>query len=447
MRSDVPGIAWPPLLDGTGALLAALLRQLDQTQWLAAETIADLQREQLGLLAAYLRDHSPFFAARLEAVGLDPAALAAPGGLARLPPLSRRALQQVDDLFSNAVPAGHRPVKAHTTSGSTGEPVTVRRTAVGQLHWAAATVRDSLWHGRDPAGRLAVVRARVPRILRRDDWGPPMNRLFATGPSLTLPISLDAAEQFRLLADFAPTELLIYPTALAALIRHMEATGSRIESLRHLRTVGEMLSPERRALARDFLGLDPVSIYSSQEIGTMALQCPVSGAYHVIAESVIVEVVDDSGAPCRPGEIGRILVTDLQNFATPMIRYDIGDHAEVGGPCPCGRGLPVLTRILGRERNLIRMPDGTRHWPLTGYDHFREIAGVRQYQFIQLDRETVEVRLVTDAPLTPAQKAALRDHIQATLGHPFALRFVFFESRLPIPSSGKFEEFVCLIPD
>lgn len=447
MRSDVPGIAWPPLLDGTAAMLAALLRQLDHTQWLAAETIAELQREQLGLLAAYLRDHSPSFAVRLQAAGLDPVALAAPGGLARLPPLSRRALQRAEGLFCDAVPAGHRPVKAHTTSGSTGEPVTVRRTAVGQLHWAAMTVRESLWHGRDPGGRLGVVRARVPGILRREDWGPPMNVLFRTGPSLTLPISLDAAKQFRLLADFAPTNLLIYPTALAALIRHMKATNGQLDSLRHLRTVGEMLSPETRSLARDFLGLDPVGTYSSQEIGTMALQCPVSGAYHVMAESVIVEVVDESGAPCRPGETGRLLVTDLQNFATPMIRYDIGDHAEVGSPCPCGRGLPVLTRILGRERNLIRMPDGTRHWPLMGYDRFREIAGVQQYQLIQHDRETVEVRLVTDALLTPAQEAALRTHIQATLGHPFDLRFVFFKGRLPVPPSGKFEEFVCRVPD
>ncbi len=447
MRSDVPGIAWPPLLEGTGAVLAALLREFDETQWLPPEALADLQREQLEGLAGYLNDHSPFFARRLKAAGLDPAAFAAPGGLARLPPLSRRELQQAADPFSDAVPGRHRPVKAHTTSGSTGEPVTVRRTAVSQLHWAAAAVRDNLWHGRDPAGRLGIVRARVPGVIRRRDWGPPMNLLFRTGPSLALPISLDAAEQFRLLADFAPSNLLIYPTALAALIRHMEATGGRLDSLRHLRTIGEALQPETRALARDFLGLAPIDTYSSQEIGYIALQCPTGEAYHVMAESVIVEVVDGSGAPCRVGETGRVLVTDLQNFATPMIRYDIGDHAEVGAPCTCGRGLPALTRIMGRERNLIRMPDGTRHWPLMGYDRYREIAGVRQYQLIQLDRETVEVRLVTDTPVTPAQQAKLQDHIQATLGHPFDLRFVYFEDRLPVSLSGKFEEFVSLIPD
>ena len=57
-----------------------------------------------------------------------------------------------------------------------------------------------------------------------------------------------------------------------------------------------------------------------------------------MAENLIVEIVDDKGAPCASGEIGRVIVTDLHNFATPLMRYDIGDYAEVAAPCLCGGG-------------------------------------------------------------------------------------------------------------
>ena len=78
-------------------------------------------------------------------------------------------------------------------------------------------------------------------------------------------------------------------------------------------------------------------MYSSQEVGYIALQCPENESYHIQAENVLVEILDDDGLPCEPGEVGRVVVTALHNLATPLLRYDIGDYAEVGSPCSCGR--------------------------------------------------------------------------------------------------------------
>src|SRR6202012_3802852 len=85
--------------------------------------------------------------------------------------------------------------------------------------------------------------------------------------------------------------------------------------------------------------------------------------YHVQSEMLIAEVLRDDGTPCAPGEIGRLVLTDLCNFGMPMIRYEINDYAEVGALCDCGRGLPVLTRIMGRRRNMALDPDGRMFWP------------------------------------------------------------------------------------
>jgi phenylacetate-CoA ligase len=185
-------------------------------------------------------------------------------------------------------------------------------------------------------------------------------------------------------------------------------------------------------------------MYSSQEAGIIALQCPASGLYHVQSESLLVEVLDDEGLPCKPGETGRIIITDLHNFATPLIRYEIRDYAEVAAPCACGRGLPALARILGRRRNMVVFPNGERHWPLVGAYRFREIADIRQYQLVQHTTDDVEVKLVVERPLSHEQEAQLAALIHSALGYPFPLRFSYSDRELPRTQGGKFEEFVSL---
>ena len=161
-------------------------------------------------------------------------------------------------------------------------------------------------------------------------------------------------------------------------------------------------------------------------------------------ESVVLEVLDDTGVPCASGQIGRVVVTDLHNFAMPLIRYAIGDYAEVGKPCTAGRSLPSLRRILGRRRNMIMRPDGRRHWPLTGFSRFDEVAPIRQYQFIQHTREHIEVRLVADEPLSSGQRDGPARIIRDSLGQPFELTLRQLPGPLPRTAGGKFEEFVCL---
>ena len=160
----------------------------------------------------------------------------------------------------------------------------------------------------------------------------------------------------------------------------------------------------------------------------------------------MVEVLDDAGEPCAPGEVGRVVVTDLHNFATPLIRYELRDHAEVGEACACGRGLPTLRRFLGRRRNMVVLPDGRRQWPEVGFAQYRGIAPIRQYQLVQIAPEEVEVRLVVEGgTLSEDQETRLSALIQTALRHPFGLRFKYSETELPHTRSGKFEEFVCLV--
>ena len=434
-------------MDVPGAL-RALVEQIGRSQWAPPGELASSQFRHVGMLAEYCNRHSPFFATRLRRAGLTPADLAEAAGFRRLPVMTRRDVQAAGaDLFCREVPPGHGdPVEART-SGSTGEPVVVRCTGVTALFWNAMAMRDLRWHERDLGGRLCSVRANVSSPASYDDWGPPATVFARTGPLLALPITYDVTRLVDCVTDFRPTTLVIYPSTLDAFTRYCRRRMIALPDLQHILTVGETLSPAIRAAAEMTFDAVLADCYSSQEMGYIALECPMSGLYHVMAESILAEVLREDGTSCEPGEIGRVTVTDLHNYATPLVRYDIGDFAEVGPACPCGRGLPTWTRIVGRRRNLILMPDGTRHWPLTGFLRCREVAPVVQYQLVQRDRKTIEARLVVERALSQSEEDGLRGLFHTAIGYPFSFRLSYLEGRIPAGPSGKYEEFVCSVTD
>jgi len=427
------------------ASLAALMRQLEETQWQPVESIMAYQYRQLVNVALHATAHSAYFRERLQTTGLRAEQLGSAPGLRSLPVMRRRDLQAAgENLFCRQLPQTHAPVGETSTSGSSGEPVVVRRTAITQLFWLATTLREHLWHQRDFRGVLAVIRANLPPgEVGRPDWGPPVSLLFSTGPAHAMSIATDVCRQAEWLAGINPDYLLTYPTNLAALLDIFGQQEMPLNRLRQIRTIGETLTPELREAASKIFNVEIADTYSSQEVGNIALQCPHSGLYHGIAESLMVEVLDETGEPCQPGQVGRVVISDLHNYATPLIRYELGDYAEVGEQCPCGRGLPTFKRIAGRLRNMVLHPDGRRHWPLVGFQHYRDIAPIRQYQLIQRSPESIEVRLVADSQLTTEQESRMAELIRESLGFPFQLQFVYFSRDIPRSLGGKFEEFAC----
>jgi len=443
-KSGVEGIAWPAVPTGDAATIAALVARLLESERWPADALAAAQGEQLGRLAAHHARHSPSFRARLQEAERAPESLASVEGLRKLPPLTRQALRAAGrGFFAASVPAGHEPVGETTTSGSTGEPVTVRKTHVTRLFWAACTIRDHLWHGRDVAGRLVSIRPTNPDV-EMESWGFPVADLFETGAALAMPGTVGLDEQVRRIDRFEPEHLLCFPSNLKALADVWTARPEgRPQSLRHVRTIGAQLSSDLRARLTRLLELPIEDNYSSQEAGVIALQCSQGDLYHTMAESVLVEVLDANDRPCVEGEIGRVVVTDLHNFASPLVRYDIGDYAEAGGPCGCGRTLPTLRRVLGRKRNLLMKADGSRFLPRAGFESFEKVAPVLQYQVVQHALDEIEFKLVTAEPLTPAQEDALAAVLREALQFAGRIRVTPSRERLPGSVAGKFEDFVC----
>lgn len=425
--------------------MLAMQYQLEHSQWWSPDALQDQQFQQLAKVLTHAFETVPFYRERLSVIGFRPNQTITPAQFATLALLRRSDVQSLGDaLRSQQPPPDHGRLLVHQTSGSTGRPIRAFGTEITQFFWNALTLRDHLWHGRDLSGKLASIRTTVENGLARG-WGPSTDVAFDTGASATLNIRADIETQLRWLREQDPDYLLSHPSNLLALAQGCLAAGIRLPKLREVRAFGETVTSELRIACREAWGVSVADAYSAQEIGYIALQCPEHEHYHIQSENVLVEVLNDENRPCAPGEIGRVVITTLHNFAMPLIRYEILDYAEAGEACPCGRGLPVIRRVLGRQRNLVTLPDGRRHWPSFPAESWAHIAPIRQIQLVQRELDGIEARLVSDRPLAAEEERQLGAVLQERLGYPFRITFQYLE-QIERKANFKYEDFISELP-
>lgn len=441
--SALPGAVWPAVPTTEGARMLALQYQFEQTQWWPPEQIAAMQLQQFRQVYAHALATVPFYQQQLA--GRAAAEVTDWNRYRELPVITRSAVQQAGAAMHSAMPPREHGALTRTeSSGSSGAPLVTPGTQWTQLMWQALLLREHLWHGRDLSGKLAAIRSKTAEA-RFPAWGP-ATAAFVTGPSVVRDLSADLDEQLQWLVRENPDYLMSYATNVQALAARSLELDLRLPRLKQVRTYGEMLRPEARGIVREAWGVEIADSYSAEELGYIALQCPESGQYHVQAESLMVEVLKPDGAPCLPGETGQLVVSTLHNFAMPLIRYASGDYAEVAAPCACGRGLPALRRIVGRQRNMLVRPDGVRHWPSFPSEAWREIAPVVQIQLIQDAVDHIEARLVMARDLTDGEAGRLIVALQECLGYPFRITLQRVDV-IPRSASQKYEDFISLLAE
>jgi phenylacetate-CoA ligase len=446
IHTVIQGIDWPALPSHIGAGRLAALFQLEQSQWWPETKLRKQQFIQIDALLRHCVEHVPYYREILSKV--ITADMLTEEQWQHIPLLTRDKLQQAGNMLrTTAMPAGHGKVTLQRTSGSTGKPVEALATDITIFFWDIFTLRDHLWQRRDFSRKLSVIRfnqnenAGPPHGLQATNWGRACNGLFETAASSLLSIFTPISEQVAWLKKENPYYLITHPSVLQELALYCQRENIQLPSLHEVCTISEALPDGLRELCREVWGVKLVDMYTTIELGYLALQCPEHDHYHVQSESVLLEVLDDSGKPCAPGQIGKVVVTALHNFAMPLIRYEPGDFAEVGEPCPCGRGLPVIKRILGRYRNLITLPNGERRWPKFDIAKMLKIAPVRQFQATQHSLQDVEFLLVMENPLTHKSRQELLDLFHVNL-HPSLNITIREVDSIPRSKSGKYEEFI-----
>jgi phenylacetate-CoA ligase len=176
--------------------------------------------------------------------------------------------------------------------------------------------------------------------------------------------------------------------------------------------------------------------YGCTEGCMIAAQCDCF-SYHIMTPQVYVEVLDDHGQPVPPGVFGNVIVTRLDNYSMPLIRYHVGDLASLEPPdrmCECGRGLPLLKQIIGRDTDIVRTRSGKHmivHF-FTGIFEF--YPQIKQFRVVQETLDEITIEYIPDAGFTPAITKKINEQITSLLQEDFPVRFIEVDRIDPTPS-------------
>jgi phenylacetate-coenzyme A ligase PaaK-like adenylate-forming protein len=349
-----------------------------------------------------------------------------------LPVLRRAEIPQLNQ----SVRSLYRPATrfcADSSSGSTGMPVELLFDRSHQRGRFAARGRYLSENGWSPIQRNVWL-IYLGSYTGSEDQTLIHSRWLLRTRFLTIPA--DFRELAIELQRLDPVCLYAYPAFLDALLDALERAGCELPSLRWAFTGSEVLDDHVRSRAKRLLGVDIADNYGSTE-AFIAWQCPL-GKYHLNAEHVFVEIVDENGNPVAPGEMGRVLITTLENHLMPLVRYEIGDYAVAATDrCNCGRTLPTIGRIVGRGMNLFRLNGGRLLSPWLLVAALRDRVEVRQFQIVQPAIDRFVVKFVDDQPMLPTRQELIRADFAKLVGPDAQVAFERV-AEIPRTRGGKF---------
>jgi phenylacetate-CoA ligase len=422
------------------------LGALSKTEWMPPEHLGNYQRGLVRQLVQHAHSQIPFYTERLGCL------LTADGEIDlrlwdQVPVLTRDdATTYSKEMRANDLPATLGNITEHKTSGSNGASLSFAANSLAKFAYNGALTRLALWHGADPSQQLAQIRIYrqgiVPQYPEGEttkawSWAAPDTDVF--GLDMRTPVD----NQIEWLLRHKTPYLMTLPSNAMALAYAASPEVARALDFEIIFSISETVLPGARELIASKLGAKLVGIYSCEEIGYVATECPVGPHYHICSEMTLVEIVDDAGQPVAPGQPGRVLVTGLYNYATPFIRYDIGDVAIADPePCICGRSLPVLSQVLGRTRHAFVFRDGKRVWPRVWYaTAIQAFVTCREFQVVQVDFERIEVRYVADDRGSRIDIDGLRRYAREHL-HPSVDIAAVLVDTIARGPGGKFDPFI-----
>ena len=364
---------------------------LNRTQWLSPADLGELQDEKLRRLIRHVYRNVPYYRERMRASGVRPEDVRTRSDLHKLPFLTKSDVRE--HLYFDILSENHDKdqVLRITTSGSTGEPfVCYADRAQLEFRWAA-TLRSQEWTGYqfgDPCVRLwhqtigmtqsQAWQERIDAKLSRRSFIP------------VFEMSNERLEQMvSKIEDARPVLIDGYAEAFDFLAQYLRnrPDGLRMRPKAVMTSAQTLPDPSRRLIEEAF-GCRVFDKYGSREFSGIAYECEAHVGHHVVGEGFIVEILR-GGEPVAPGEVGEVVITDLNNYCLPFIRYRIGDLAVAMDPhasCPCGRGLPLIGAIEGRVQSII-VGEGQRYVPGTFFAHLLKqyYYAIRLYQ-VEQDR-------------------------------------------------------------
>lgn len=418
-----------------------ILREMEAADCLSNSGLEELQCRKLQEFIGYTYAHVPYVRRLMEKAGLEPGDLREPRDLARLPLMGKATVRDHRAELRSDLATGLSPF---TTGGSTGEPLifdvgkgrTAARVACRQrvARWWGLSVGDpefALWGS--------------PVELTHQDWIRQVrDRLLATRLLPAFEMNEATITRYLDLLQTQPCRQIFgYPSAIDLLCREAQKQRRQLRNLgiRAAFVTGEVLFPYQRERISEVLNCPVADGYGGRDSGFISHECP-QGGMHILADAVLVEVLDEEGRPTAAGQPGEIVVTDLYSHEAPFLRYRTGDMGVLSERrCRCGRALPLFERIEGRSNDAVLTADGRIINSLSLIYAVREIPGIERFRIYQKSLRIFHVQIVRTNRFPGGAEAAIRTAWTKLLRSPIQVTFEYLQA-LPAERSGKFRHFI-----
>jgi phenylacetate-CoA ligase len=414
------------------------------TRWSKGK-LSEYRNSKIRKIVRYAYENVPFYHEKFRRSGLKPTAVRGVDDLKKLPVVRRRELQEnpskvISDEFDI------NSLKKISTTGSTGCPMSAYITNGEDAFRKAKLLRANTVCGQRPRDKWVIITAPQHQAhkYRLQEF---------LGIYNPIPISVfDTADaQISAIEKIKPDVLDGYSSSIALLAKEVDKKGVRTISPRIIVGGAELIDNSERQLVEEVFKAPFYDEYACVELERLAWQCREKKGYHIDADSVVMEFLDETGEEVAPGESGEIVCTSLFNYAMPFVRYAVGDvgRASREDGCPCGIEFPQMKVVEGRKDSVVLFPGGKVLSPLAIGDCmtiFAYIDHIRQYRMIQKRVDYVEflVERRDSDVREDVIEAELLAHLRRTLNIPesdVAIEIEFVDE-IPVDATGKLRKVI-----
>lgn len=417
----------------SGKNVSEFYRLYNETQWFHQEQMRDFQIQKLTLLVKHCYENVPYYHRIMDGIGITHHDVKDISFLSNFPILTKEIIKLNYDQFVPTNERSIKGIKASQTGGTTGNILNKRNDAQTRSSVWGSYRRFYDWMGVLPSDGILTywgghvikhgLRTSVAKYISDKLRNTTSFDAYDTRPeTFNLIVNTLRKGNIKLIRS--------YPQALYALALKLKDKGISVP-VKAIMTTSEPLMPQQRALFREVFHAESFDQYGCGEIGAIAYECDAHKGLHVTEERVILETNDRD----------ELLITDLDNFAMPYIRYWNADQAIFSDhECKCGRKSQVIEKVLGRTCDyLVGINGQSLHWAYFWHLLFdTEIAVKRnfvKFQIVQKSSDYLLFRTVSD-PLSNEDKSALVNMIRTKMGD-MQVEFVL-EKDIENTASGKF---------
>jgi phenylacetate-CoA ligase len=421
-------------------------RELKRTQFDSAERIRERQLSRLQKILHHAYETAPYYRTLWDEHGIRPNQIQSFADFQRLPLLTKADIRAHEEkLISNQYHA--QPLHLKKTTGSTGVPLRVHLDEAGMQFKRACTLRADEWSGWRLGERVAKLWGN-PEYVKLGWRGRLRNALLDRSMYLdTLRLNDSVLAHFAQELIRRPPSLLFgHAHSVYLFAQYLRERNPQLIRPSGIITTAMVLHDWQRRVIEQVFCCPVTNRYGCEEVSLIASECEQHNGLHVNSDGLYVEVLAN-GRPAAAGEPGAIVVTDLANMAMPIIRYKVGDVAvSSSNMCPCGRGLPLLERLEGRESDYVTTEAGELISGISLTENFAlHIPGIAQIQIIQETPTKFQFRIVRGDDFSMESLERMRFMVIERFG-PNTQYDLEFVNEIAQEPSGKYRFCISKVP-